>query len=100
MDPAALALAAATTLAQFGATAPALSAAGAPTPYGVLGCQSRARTALYVNGGTNVLEKGNSLFAILGGDTTVMAWCRGDHVIIVGAGPHAEAGTAAIKGAF
>lgn len=99
MAPFASVLAAA-AIAQFGLNAPSLSAAAAPTPYGVLGCLQRARTALYVNGGSNLQERGNSLFAVIAGDTTAMLWCRGDHVVIVGAGAHHNQAVESLKASF
>ena len=82
-----------------GTQPPRISAATRGTPYGQLGCMSRAQNALYSSGATSVNASDNAVRGAYG-SSSALAWCRGDMVIIVGAGPQADAVIQAITAGF
>lgn len=82
-----------------GAQPPRISAATRGTPYGQLGCMQRAQNALYSSGATSVSSSENTVVGNYSG-TSALAWCRGDQVILIGAGPQADAAVQALKSGF
>lgn len=87
--------------ADFGVNAnpPYITASIRMIPYGELGCVNRATTQLYAVGASNV-DKANTTIRASFGATSILVWCNGDRVILIGAGPQAQAAVDSMKNAF